>query len=59
LPHPSDIPPRLPSVGQFGVQHAPMYEVVPVGQGQVPPQPLDMPPSLPSLGQVGVQQLPP
>jgi hypothetical protein len=49
----------LPSVGQFGVQHAPMYDVVPAGQGQVPPQPLDMPPSLPSLGQVGVQQLPP
>jgi hypothetical protein len=53
------MPPRLPSVGQFAVQHVPMYDVVPVGQGQVPPQPLDMPPSLPSLGQVGVQQLPP
>jgi hypothetical protein len=53
------MPALLPSLGQFAVQQAPMYEVVPVGQGQVPPQPLDMPPSLPSLGQFGVQQLPP
>jgi hypothetical protein len=36
-----------------------MYEVVPIGQVQVPPQPSDLPPSLPSFGQLGVQQLPP
>jgi hypothetical protein len=36
-----------------------MYDVLPAGQGQVPPQPLDLPASLPSFGQVGVQQLPP
>jgi hypothetical protein len=59
LPHPSDIPARLPFAGQFGVQHDPMYTIAPAGQEQVPPQPLDMPPALPSLGQLGVQQLPP
>jgi hypothetical protein len=59
LPQPSDIPARLPFVGQFGVQQAPMYSVAPAEQAQVPPQPLDMPAALPSFGQLGVQQLPP
>jgi hypothetical protein len=59
LPHPSDIPARLPFAGQLGVQQAPMYTIAPAAQEQVPPQPSDLPPSLPSLGQVGVQQLPP
>jgi hypothetical protein len=49
----------LPSAGQFGVQHAPMYDISPNGQEQVPPQPSDFPLSLPSLEQLGVQQLPP
>jgi hypothetical protein len=59
LPHPSDIPARLPLVGQFGVQHVPMYAVSPIGHEQVPPQPSDIPAWLPSFGQLGVQQLPP
>jgi hypothetical protein len=59
LPQPSDWPARLPSEGQLAVQHAPMYEMVPIGQVQVPPQPSVLPPSLPSFGQLGVQQLPP
>jgi hypothetical protein len=59
LPQPSDIPARLPFVGQLGVQQAPMYSAAPAGQAQVPPQPSDMPAALPSLGQLGVQQLPP
>jgi hypothetical protein len=48
----------LPSVGQFGAQQPPMYDVVPLGQLQVLPQPSDMPPRLPSAGQLGVQQAP-
>jgi hypothetical protein len=47
---------RLPSTGQFGVQQAPMYDVVPLAQPHVLPQPSDMPPRLPSAGQLGVQQ---
>jgi hypothetical protein len=59
LPQPSDWPARLPSVGQLGVQQAPMYIIAPIGQVHLPPQPSDIPAALPSAGQVGVQQLPP
>jgi hypothetical protein len=59
FPQPSDMPARLPSVGQLGVQHAPMYVIAPIGQPQVPPQPSDLPALLPSAAQLGLQQLPP
>jgi hypothetical protein len=59
LPQPSDIPALLPSAGQLGVQHAPMYIIDPVGQEHLPPHPSAIPAALPSAGQVGVQQLPP
>jgi len=59
LPQPSDIPPRLPSAGQLGAQHAPMYSALPFAHAHVPPQPSDIPPLLPSAGHVGLQQLPP
>jgi hypothetical protein len=53
------MPPRLPSIGQLGVQQAPMTIVEPFGQSQVLPHPSDMPALLPSAGQDGLQQLPP
>ena len=56
LPQPSDIPPRLPSLGQVGLQQLPPYTTDPLGQPQVLPQPSDIPPRLPSVGQFGVQQ---
>jgi hypothetical protein len=59
LPQPSDIPALLPSAGQLGVQHPPMYIMLPIGQVHMPPQPSDLPALLPSVGQAGVQQLPP
>jgi len=51
------MPPRLSSVGQFGVQQVPMYKALPLAQLQVPPQLSDFPPWLPSVGQFGLQQL--
>jgi hypothetical protein len=57
-PHPFDIPPWLPSLGQFGVQQLPPYSTEPLGHPQVLPQPSDWPARLPSLGQFGMQHAP-
>jgi hypothetical protein len=53
------LPASLPSAGQFGVQHEPIYIIEPIGQPHLPPQPSEWPASLPSAGQLGVQQPPP
>jgi hypothetical protein len=55
---PSDRPPRLPSDGQFGVQHPPFNATVPPGQAQVPPQLFGFPFCEPSGGQIGWQHVP-
>ncbi len=55
LPHPSDMSPRLPSLGQFGMQQPFVTCVLPVGQGHLPVHPSSIPARLPSEGQVGVQ----
>jgi hypothetical protein len=52
------LPALLSSLGQAGLQQAPMYRALPVAQAQVPPQLSDLPPLLPSLGQLGLQQAP-
>jgi len=55
LPQPSDIPARLPSLGQFGVQQPAIDIMLPIGHPHLPLQPSSMPARLPSAGQVGVQ----
>ena len=55
MPQPSDIPPRLPSAGQLGMQQPFVTCVLPVGHGHFPLQPSSSPARLPSAGQLGVQ----
>jgi hypothetical protein len=55
LPQPSDIPARLPSVGQFAVQQPLIDIMLPAAQGHLPLQPSSSPALLPSVGQLGVQ----
>jgi hypothetical protein len=49
------MPPRLPSLGQFGVQQPSIDIMLPIGQPHLPLQPSSMPARLPSAGHVGVQ----
>jgi len=49
------MPPRLPSVGQFGVQQPSIDIMLPIGHPHLPLQPSSWPARLPSAGHVGVQ----